>query len=243
MDLSEHKILITGGSSGIGFATAAQLQKAGAAVAINGRNTEKLAAAAEKLGVPGIPGDVSKEGDAQRIVQLAQAKLEGLTGLINNAGYGYIAPLLEVKADEFEAVWRTNVLGATLMAREAARYFVDQNFGDIINVASTAALRGFPAGSPYNATKFGLRGMTEAWRSELREHNIRVMLINPSEVMTNFADEVVSPQARARKDYTDKEKATKLRGDEIAHTIVSMLAMDRRGFITEATVFATNPQK
>ena len=84
------------------------------------------------------------------------------------------------------------------------------------------------------ATKFALKGMTECWRAELRKHNIRVMLINPSEVQTNFLPNA-GRQARPKND-------TKLEAEEIAHVVLSMLEMRDRGFITEATVFATNPQ-
>ncbi|MFW5659268.1 MAG: SDR family oxidoreductase [Bacteroidota bacterium] len=242
--LENQKVLVTGGSSGIGFAIAELLKQRGAEVAINGRDLNKLDAASQTLKVHALQGDVGDEKDAVHIVAQAHEAMGGLDVLINNAGWGYIAPLLQMEADKFEAMWRTNVLGATLMAREAAKVFVEQGHGDIVNVASTSALRGSPNASGYNATKFALRGMTEAWRGELREHNIRVMLVNPSEVMTHFANNVQSPLERPdKKIYTEKEQQTKLRADEIAHTVVSMLEMDRRGFVTEATVFATNPQK
>jgi 3-oxoacyl-[acyl-carrier protein] reductase len=83
------------------------------------------------------------------------------------------------------------------------------------------------------ATKFALAGMTECWRDELRKHNIRVMLINPSEVQTNF----VVNSGRPARPFNE----TKLQATEIAHTAIAMLEMEDRGFITEATVWATNP--
>jgi 3-oxoacyl-[acyl-carrier protein] reductase len=125
----------------------------------------------------------------------------------------------------------TNVFGAMLMARESARHFMERKRGNIVNVSSTAGSRGFPGGTAYVASKFALGGMTECWSAELRKHEIRVMQINPSEVLTNFGG---SGDRRAR-----SEK--KLRGVEIAHAIAAMLAMDDRGFTTELTVFATNP--
>ena len=73
-----------------------------------------------------------------------------------------------------------------LMAREAAKHFISRQRGNIVNIASTAAFRGAPNGSAYYASKFALRGMTECWRAELRRYNIRVFLINPSEVVTNL---------------------------------------------------------
>ena len=92
--------------------------------------------------------------------------------------------------------------------------------------------RGFPGGTAYVASKFALGGMTECWRAELRKHEVRVMQINPSEVLTDFSSAAGYDQKRSEK---------KLRSREIAHAILGMLSMDDRGFTTELTVFATNP--
>lgn len=242
MNLKEAKVLITGGSSGIGMATATILQNAGAQVVVAGRNVQKLESAAA-LGLHTIQADVTNEVDVQRMVAEAHAKMNGLNVLINNAGYGYIAPLTEIDPTQFEQVWRTNVLGAMLVAKEAAKIFVTNQYGVIINIASTSALKGNPNTSPYAATKFALRGMNEAWRDELRPHNVRVMLVNPSEVMTHFASNRVNQIGESvEKTYTENEQASKLRGDDIAAVIKSLLEMDDRALITETTVFATNPK-
>src|SRR5580692_6198717 len=119
-----------------------------------------------------------------------------------------------------------------LMGREAAKHFIPKKSGNIINVASTAALRGAPNGTAYYASKFALRGMTECWRAELRKYNIRVFLLNPSEVLTSFAATAGIPQ---------KENPTKLRSEEIAYAIKGVLEMDDRGFMPELSIFATNP--
>ena len=121
-----------------------------------------------------------------------------------------------------------------LMAREAAKHFIERKSGNIINIGSTAAVRGAANGTAYYGSKFALRGMTECWRAELRPYNIRVILVNPSEVLTDFYATAGLPQ--------NKENPTKLRGDDIAHAVQSALEMDDRGFIIELTVFATNPK-
>jgi 3-oxoacyl-[acyl-carrier protein] reductase len=130
-------------------------------------------------------------------------------------------------------VFATNVTGAMLMAREAAKHFVARNQGNIVNIGSTAALRGAARGTIYYATKFALRGMTECWRAELRQHNVRVFLVNPSEVITDLA---------ARVGLSNKDNPTKLHAEDIAHIVKAMLEMDDRGFTPELSVFATNPK-
>jgi 3-oxoacyl-[acyl-carrier protein] reductase len=243
MNLSEAKVLITGGSSGIGMATAAALKEAGAQVIIAGRDEVKLKSAAEVLQVQYVKADVTSETEVKHMIATVNEKMGGLNVLINNAGYGYIAPLTEIDPMQFEQVWRTNVYGAMLVAKEAAKVFVANNYGCIINIASTAALKGGANIYPYNATKFALRGMTEAWRDELRPHNIRVMLVNPSEVMTNFASNRVDKDVVSlQKIYTENEQASKLRAEDIAAVIKSLLQLDDRTLVTETTVFATNPR-
>lgn len=234
MDLSKARVLVTGGSSGIGLVTAQMLRDRGARVAICGRDAAKLEKAAVELDVLGINGDVSDESDAEQIVAASIEGLGGLDVLINNAGFGRFAPLLELDVADMDAVYATNVRGATLVARAAARHFVAEGAGgNIINVASTAAARGFANGSAYAASKFALTALTECWRAELRKHDVRVMQINPSEVVTGFATSA---------GYAQQVNETKLQSEDIGHAIVAMLEMNDRGFTTELTVFATNPK-
>jgi 3-oxoacyl-[acyl-carrier protein] reductase len=243
MNVAEAKVLITGGNSGIGMATAKALKEAGAQVVIVGRDEAKLQAAAEILQVQYVKADVTIESDVVTMVAAANEKMGGLNVLINNAGYGYVAPLIEIDPLQFEQVWRTNVYGAMLVAKEAAKVFVANNYGCIINIASTAGLKGGANISPYNATKFALRGMTEAWRDELRPHNVRVMLVNPSEVMTSFASSRLDKDGvTIEKTYTENEQTSKLRAEEIAAVLKSLIQLDDRTLVTETTIFATNPK-
>jgi len=232
MDLSGKRALVTGGSSGIGRAIAAALAERGCTVAINGRNGERLEAAAGELGCDWIAGDVGVEADARRIVETFVERHGGVDILINNAGFGRFAPLVETELADVEAVYRTNVFGAFLMGREVARRLVDQGGGAIVNISSTAGTRGFKGGTAYASSKFALRGMTECWRDELRRHDVRVILINPSEVLTEFASIAGFEQEASEK---------KLRPEDIAHAVVAALEMHERGFIPELSVFATNP--
>ena len=233
MNLRDAVALITGGSSGIGRATAQVLAASGARVAITGRDKDRLAQAARELGVHPIHADVSVEADVDRTYREVLQKFGDLDILINNAGIGTFKPLVDMDRKSFGAVFDTNVTGAMLMAREAAKHFIKRQRGNIVNISSTAGLRGAPGGTAYYASKFALRGMTECWRAELRKHNIRVFLVNPSEVLTNFS---------AAAGLTQKESATKLRSEDIAYMIKAVLEMEDRGFTPELSVFATNPQ-
>jgi 3-oxoacyl-[acyl-carrier protein] reductase len=233
MNLKNSVALVTGGSSGIGRAIAQTLAASGSRVAITGRNEQRLRAAAAELGVHAIHADVSKETDVKRTYRELLEKFGDLDILVNNAGLGVFKNLVDLSCEEFESVFATNVTGAMLMAREAARYFVKKQRGNIVNISSTAGLRGGANGTAYFASKFALRGMTECWRAELRKYNIRVILINPSEVLTNFFQTASLPQ---------KVNETKLRGEEIAFAVKATLEMDDRGFIPELSVFATNPK-
>ena len=233
MQLADAVVLVTGGSSGIGKGIAQTLASAGAKVAITGRDRARLEDAARAVGAHAIHADVSKEADASRAVRETVATFGHLDVLVNNAGFGVFAPLVEMELADFERVFATNVTGAMLMAREAARHFATRQSGAIVNIGSTASHRGAPNGTAYYASKFALRGMTECWRAELRKFNVRVILVNPSEVITNFSATAGRPQ---------KADATKLQPSDIAHAVKAALEMDDRGFITELTVFATNPQ-
>ncbi len=232
MKLQGAVALITGGSEGIGKAIAAALKAEGGDVTITGRREELLRTAADELGVDSIAGDVGDEIHSVRIVEKVIEKYGRLDILVNNAGYGVFKPLVEMGLDDITGVYRTNVFGAFLMARQAARQFVKQGSGELINISSTSGLKGGKGSTAYSSSKFALRGMTECWRDELRRHNVRVMLVNPSEVLTDFAAKVGRDQAKSEK---------KLRSEEIADAIIGALKVDNRGFIPEFSVFATNP--
>ena len=232
MELNGAVVIVTGGSEGIGRAIAEAFKTEGCLVTITGRREDVLRAAANEMGVEWIAGDVGLEADAVRTVAEVIGQHGRLDILVNNAGYGVFKPLVEMELGELEGVYRTNVFGAFLMAREAARQFVKQESGELINISSTSGLKGGRGSTAYSSSKFALRGMTECWRDELRRSNVRVMLVNPSEVLTDFAAKVGRNQ-----ELTDK----KLRSQEIADAIIGALKVDSRGFIPEFSVFATNP--
>ena len=232
MKLQGAKALITGGSSGIGRGIAEALLAEGSDVVITGRDETKLAATAKEIGCGHRRADVGVEAEAVASVREFVEEHGRIDILVNNAGFGFFAPLVEMELADLERVYRTNVFGAFVMAREAARHFIAQESGNLINISSTSGLKGGSHSTAYSSSKFALRSMTECWRDELRRHNVRVMLVNPSEVLTSFSSVA---------GYEQKASDKKLRASEIADAIVGALKIDSRGFIPEFSVFATNP--
>ncbi len=233
MDINNSNVLITGGSSGIGKETAKLFIANGAKVVITGRDEDKLNSVAVEIGATPLLFDIS---DLKLIPQKAKEALALLEGkldvLINNAGIGVFPVLGEITEQDLMKVYTTNVFGLTLLAQEILPVFKAQQYGNIINIGSTASLKGFARGSVYAASKFAVRGMTQSWQAELRKDNIRVCLVNPSEVTTAFAD-------NDRKER--KEENNKLGSEDIAHTILSVVEMRDKGFVPEVTIWATNP--
>ena len=232
INLSWKKVLMTGGSSCIWLATSVDLVGKGAIVCITGRNKVKLEKVASEINAIPIHLDVSKYNSIAVKTLDAFHSMGGIDVLINNAGIGEFAKLEDIKVNHFESIFATNVFGLTMLTQEVVKFFKTQQYGMIINIGSSAATSGFPSGSVYCASKFALRGLTECWRHELRRDNIRVVLVNPSEVPTAFNN----------KDRVEREdQENKLSSKEISHAIVSTINMDKRGFIPELNVWATNP--
>lgn len=233
MNIKGSVALVTGGSSGIGKETARMLLERGAQVVIMSRNGERLQAAATQVGAMAMAGDVASASDVERVFAAIREQFGRLDILINNAGMALgWAELTEVNLESMQKVYDVNVFGAMMVGQAAARIFKMQRSGNIVNIGSSASLKGFAKGTVYASSKFALRGMTQCWQDELRPFNVRVTQMNPSYVATAFGTADGTPR---------NEEANKLRATEIAHQICALLEMDDRGFIPEVTVWATNP--
>ena len=233
MNLEGKHVIVTGGSLGIGKATANSLIEKGAKVLVTGRSLERLHDAFENIDCHTIAFDI---GDTSKIEENAKQCLEILDGrvdvLINNAGLGERKSIEELSIDAFMKVFNVNVFGLALFTKEIVPIMKSQNGGTIMNVGSTASLKGYKTGSIYASSKFAVRCLSQCWQAELRPYNIRVCQINPSEVTTAFGS-----QDRIEREEVDNKLSSK----EIAHAIISALEMDDRGFINELNVWATNP--
>ena len=233
MNVKGKNILITGGSLGIGKETAKVLVDKGANVLITGRLQNRLKEARIYTKSKIIEFDIS---DHKNISENAEKCIDILGGridvLINNAGIGVKKSIDELNIEDFLKVFNVNVFGLALFTKEIVPHMIKKSFGTIINIGSTASLKGYKNGSIYSSSKFAVRCLTQCWQAELRPHNIRVCQVNPSEVTTAFGN----PKRVERVDVDNK-----LTTKEISHSIISVIEMDDRGFINELNIWATNP--
>lgn len=196
------------------------------------RDKETVEKVSSELDVFGIKADVTNEEDIEKMFSFAFEKMKGLNVLINNAGIGLSGSLLETSVKDFSHLWETNTKSIFICSKLAAKHFVEQNKGNIINIASMGAVNGFANGSAYCSSKSAITGLTLSWRAELRQHNIRVTQINPSEVVTGF------PKKSGHKTVAPENK---LKGLEIAQVISSILSLNDIAFVPKINVWATNP--
>ena len=233
MNLKNKNVLITGGTLGIGKETAKMMVDKGANVLITGRSEQRIKKSLEYTKARGLVFDISEiESIPENVKKCLEILDNRVDVLINNAGTGVRKSLEELTIDDFLNVYNTNVFGLSLLTKEIVPLMKENNKGNIINIGSTASLKGYKTGSIYSSSKFALRSLTQCWQAELRPFNIRVTQVNPSEVTTAFAN--VERKER-------EELHNKLTPREIAHSIVSSLEMDDRGFIPEFSVWASNP--
>ena len=189
MKLDGKVAIITGGSRGIGFATARLFSDAGAKVAITSRSSEKLNEAAKKLvDCLAVQADVKKTSDIAKVVKQTIAKFGRIDILVNNAGiFPKIARLHEISEDEWNKVLDTNLSGPYRFTKEVIPY-LQKNGGVIINVSSDAGLRAYPGfdADAYSASKAALNLMTKTWALQYAKDKIRVNAICPGVVETDM---------------------------------------------------------
>jgi len=186
---SSQVAIVTGGSRGIGRAVAQALLGEGWRVHICSRSPESVekALAAMTGAVQGRPVDVRHEGEVEGFVR-AVADAEGgrIDLLVNNAGLGVFGPVDELSGDTFREVIETNLLGPFYFLRAVARVMKPRGEGWIVNLASLAGRNAMAGGAAYNASKFGLIGLSEAAMLDLRQYGVRVAAILPGSVDTDF---------------------------------------------------------
>ena len=192
-DLTGKVAVVPGSSRGIGLAIAQGLAAAGAHVVVTSRDRGRAEETARSLAGAG-PGealglacDVRDPESCERLVKVAAQRFGRLDVLVNNAGVGMFGPVQELSVEDFRLVIETNLCGVFYCSRAAAPHLMRSGDGWIINLGSLAGRNTFAGGSAYNASKFGLVGMSEAMMLDLRHEGVRVSLVMPGSVSTEFA--------------------------------------------------------
>jgi 3-oxoacyl-[acyl-carrier protein] reductase len=190
--LDQQVALITGASSGIGLAIARAFLAEGAHLVVVARRQEVLQALAAEAAALGrscavVAGDVRNEETAEQAVQVATAQFGRLDLLINNAGVGIYKNLAQTSSEDYDTMMDTNMRSTFLFTRHVVPVLLQRGAGTIINVASMAGVMGFPGEAVYCATKFAQVGFTQALDRELRPHGIKVGVVCPGGVKTEFA--------------------------------------------------------
>jgi len=184
--------IITGASSGIGMAITRQFLAEGADLTVVARRVERLGALASEAQRLGrrcvvVAGDVREEETARRTVEATLGELRHVDILVNNAGIGIYGDLVRTTADDYDQMMDTNMRSTFLFTRHCVPAMVERGAGAIINVASMAGVMGFPGEAVYCATKFAQVGFTQALDRELRPRGIKVGVVCPGGVKTEFA--------------------------------------------------------
>jgi NAD(P)-dependent dehydrogenase (short-subunit alcohol dehydrogenase family) len=187
--LSGRRVLISGGSSGIGLAAAQRFLEEGSAVFIAGLEPDEVSqavAALQQYGkVTGLAGDVSQEADVERLVEAALEELGGIDVLINNAGTSRRDAFLAITAQTWDHILAVNLRGMFLLAQAVSRLMVQQGSGgSIINMSSTNGIAGERDYAHYNASKGGVLLLTKTMAVELGQHGIRVNALCPGYIKT-----------------------------------------------------------
>jgi 3-oxoacyl-[acyl-carrier protein] reductase len=223
--------VVTGGGRGIGRHIARALVAAGAQVAIAARTESQLRETAEALGER-CAWFAYDQRDPASIAQLAdavQARFGAPDILVNNAGLMRGGPVTELSLEDWNEVIETNLTGVFLMTKAFLPGMITRQRGDIFMVSSMSGKKGDPGAGAYAASKFGLQGFSQALLYEVRRHNIRVMVLNPSSVDTGEAE------------APEHGKGQHLHAADLAATVAHLAALPGRTLFRDLDIWGTNP--
>lgn len=235
--LKGKNALITGAGKGIGKAVALALAAEGTNLILLARtktDLEKLAEEIKPFGVKTliVTADIADIKSVNEAVGKAIAEFKTIDILINNAGIGKFGKFMELTPEEFEQIIKVNLMGVYYATRAVLPGMIDQQSGDIVNISSTAGLKGAALTSAYSASKFAVIGLTESLMQEVRKHNIRVTALTPSTVATDMAKDL---------NLTDGNPDRVMQPEDVAELIVAQLKLNKRVFIKDSGIWSTNP--
>ncbi len=228
--------LVTGGTRGIGRAVVEALLGAGWKVFFCGRSEESVQRARSELAerfpdlVSGRTTDVRRQEEVDALIAWVEEAAGRLDCLVNNAGVGFFAPVDRISGDEWRRVIETNLSGAFYAIRAAAPLLERDGGGWIFNIASLAARNPFAGGAAYNASKFGMLGLSEAAMLDLRKRGVRVSTILPGSVDTAFGG-------------GESGSNWKLAPEEIARAVLDLLRYPERALPSRVELRPSRPPK
>ncbi|MCG8348600.1 MAG: glucose 1-dehydrogenase [Chloroflexales bacterium] len=247
MEMQQKVVLVTGGSSGVGQATAVVFGRQGIRVIVTGRNSKGLDETVEHVRQAGgvaqkITADISEPNDIQRMIEQALAVYGQLDILVNNAGtQGEVAPLVDQRLASFQEVFDTNVRSVFLCMKYAIPHLLNQR-GAIVNIASGGGLVGVPGASVYCASKHAVIGMTKVAALDYATAGLRVNAVCPGGVDTpmlqRFFESIPDPDARrqAREEFNATHPIGRIaKPEEVAAAVVFLCSPDA-AFITGTTL-------
>jgi 3-oxoacyl-[acyl-carrier protein] reductase len=233
--LEGKRILVTAAAgTGIGFATAQRCAEEGGRVVISDKHERRLAASAGQLGVPGIPCDVTVEADVQRMFDRAVDELGGLDVVVNNAGLGGTANVVEMTDEQWHVVLDVTLNGTFRCVRAALARMLPQGSGVIVNNASVLGWRAQPGQAHYAAAKAGVMALTRCAAMEAAPAGVRINAVAPSLAMHPFLAKVTTDELLAE---LEQREAFGRAAEpwEVANVIV-FLASDYSGYMTGEVV-------
>lgn len=229
--------IVTGAGRGIGRATAIALAKEGVNVGLVGltlANLEKVAGELSEFDVKVAvaTADVADLESITTAVEKIRGELGAVDILINNAGTAKFGGFLDLSPEEWENIIKVNLMGVYNTTRAVLPEMIERKTGDIVNISSSAGQKGAPVTSAYSASKFGVLGLTESLALEVRKHNIRVIGLTPSTVVTDLAAEA---------NLITGNPENVMQPEDLADLIVSGLKLHPRVFLKSAGLWSTNP--
>ena len=237
-DLTGKVAIVTGSTKGIGLAIAEQLASAGASVVVSGRSQSDADAAAATLAkdaegtVVGMACNVRDPDECQRLIDGTVERLGRLDILVNNAGLGIFRSIMELSVEEYQTQIETNLNGVFYLSKAAVPHLSDTSDGWIINIGSLASRNTFAGGTGYNASKFGLLGMTEATMLDVRDKDVRVSIVMPGSVNTAF-------WMREQQD----ERTWRLEGEDCAMAVMQLLSYPKEAHVSRIEMRPSQPNK
>jgi len=233
-NLTGKVAIVTGSTRGIGLAIAQRMVNEGASVVVSARTAAEVAAVAEGLGdrAIGIVCDVADPEACQRLVDEAVERLGRLDVLVNNAGFGIFKPIGEMTVDEWRRQIDVNLGGVFYLSKAALPHLTASGDGFIINIGSLASRNFFAGGTGYNASKAGLLGMTEAMMLDVRHDDVRVSIVMPGSVNTDFRGKTRSP-----------ERSWPLEPDDCALAVMHLLEQPAGAHVSRIEMRPAKPPK